>query len=370
MRRKTIVQMTYEQQALLFLVRLGIGNGSAFGFDFENVDWRALVDSSFVQGVSAITVDGLQKLFELNPSLELRIDYPELESLKYEWFGSCFEAENRNGRQLKVLNAMADLWLERGVSTILLKGQANSFYYPEPLHRATGDIDVLLSDYDLGNQVAAEAGAEVDAGWYKHSQIHWKGEVFENHHYLVATRNGKRGKKLDRTLRELLGGKENEYLPDSNVLLPPVMFNALFLTYHSLTHFLSEGIRLKQILDWALFLQKEQARIDWPKFYALCDEFHFRRWVDAMNHIAVNQFGVGVTVPSVVCDSPYAEKILHSVLNDKDFVFSSGKGNWANRIHLITNMFKYSWKYHQIYQESILKQLWYYASGFVFRTEK
>ena len=194
--------------------------------------------------------------------------------------------------------------------------------------------------------------------------------MFENHQYIVATRNGKRGKKLDRTLRELLEGAEFEYLPDSKVLLPPVMFNALFLTYHSLAHFVSEGIRLKQILDWALFLQKEQTRIDWPRFYALCDEFHFRRWVNAMNDIAVHRFGVVVTVPGVVCDSPYAEKILHSALNDKDFVFSSGKGGWTNRLHLVTNMFKYSWKYHQIYQESILKQLWYYASGFVFKTEK
>ena len=362
--------MTYEQQALLYLVRLGIGNNAESDFDYTGVNWRNIVDPSFAQGVPAIAVDGLQNLYESNPSLNLEIDRPELESLKYEWFGSCFETENSNVRQRKVLGAMADVWAENGIRTMLMKGQANSLYYPNPLHRATGDIDIFLSDYDLGNMVAAEVGANVDTGWYKHSQIHWKGEMFENHQYFVHTRDGKRGKKLDRTLRELLEGAEYEYLPDSKVLLPPVMFNALFLTYHSLAHFVSEGIRLKQILDWTLFLQKEQARIDWPKFYALCDEFHFRRWVDAMNDIAVHQFGVVVTVPGVMCDSPFAGKILHSALNDKDFVFSSGKGGWANRLHLITNMFKYSWKYHQIYQESILKQLWYYASGFVFRTEK
>ena len=62
-----------------------------------------------------------------------------------------------------------------------------------------------------------------------------------------------------------------------------------------------------------------------------------------MNDIAVHWFGVVVTVPGVVCDSPFAGKILHSALNDKDFVFSSGKGGWANRFHLVTNMFKYSW---------------------------
>ena len=147
------------------------------------------------------------------------------------------------------------------------------------------------------------------------------------------------------------------------------MFNALFLTYHGLAHFVSEGIRLKQIMDWAMFLRREQSRIDWPRFYALCDEFHFRRWVDALSDIAVHRLGVAVTVPGVTVDSPYADRILHSALYDKDFVFSSGKGGWANRLHLVTNMFKYSWKYHRIYQESVLKQLWFYASGFIFKTE-
>lgn len=88
--------MTYEQQALLYLVRLGIGNDTESGFDFTGVDWRNLVDSSFAQGVSAITVDGLQYLYETHPGLELEIDSPELEAVKYEWFASAFDAELRN----------------------------------------------------------------------------------------------------------------------------------------------------------------------------------------------------------------------------------------------------------------------------------
>ena len=51
--------------------------------------------------------------------------------------------------------------------------------------------------------------------------------------------------------------------PDSEILLPPVQWNAMFLTYHACAHFLSEGLRLKQILDWAMFLKKEQNNVDW-----------------------------------------------------------------------------------------------------------
>lgn len=57
-------RMTYEQQALLLLARLGVGNDTESGHDFTGVDWRKLVTSSFAQGVTAIAVDGLQKLYE------------------------------------------------------------------------------------------------------------------------------------------------------------------------------------------------------------------------------------------------------------------------------------------------------------------
>lgn len=128
-------------------------------------------------------------------------------------------------------------------------------------------------------------------------------------------------------------------------------------------------MRLKQVVDWAMFLKAEQDDIDWDEFYTLCRTYHFKRFVDVMNDIAVHKLGVKVHNPLIETYSPYTEKVLNSIFHDKDFVFGRGKGGWANRLHLVTNLFKYSWKYHRIYQESILKQLWFYASGYVFKTE-
>ena len=152
--------------------------------------------------------------------------------------------EQDNARQREVVMEMASKWQDGGVEMMWMKGQAVGTYYPEPSHRVTGDVDVYMlgeDGYEKGNRIAAEAGAAVDTHWYKHSQIHWKGEMFENHQYFVHTRDGKRGKRLDRTLRELLERQEMERFPGSGVLLPPVMFNALFLTYHGLAHFVSEA---------------------------------------------------------------------------------------------------------------------------------
>ena len=61
----------------------------------------------------------------------------------------------------------------------------------------------------------------------------------------------------------------------------------MFLTYHACAHFITEGLRLKQVLDWAVFLQKEQDNVDWDEFYAFCDRHHLRRFAEAITTICV-----------------------------------------------------------------------------------
>lgn len=86
---------------------------------------------------------------------------------------------------------------------------------------------ISFNTIQLGNDIAEQCGASVDTAWYKHSQIHYKGEIFENHQYFVYTRDGKRGKLLNRTLVELAIADVYKRFSGSDIYLPPVLFNAL-----------------------------------------------------------------------------------------------------------------------------------------------
>ena len=158
--------------------------------------------------------------------------------------------------------------------------------------------------------------------------------------------------------------------PESEILLPPVQWNAMFLTYHACAHFLSEGLRLKQIIDWAMFLKKEQNNIDWKAFYEYCDRFHFRRFADAMTAISVEYLGVTIENTDITKESPYVGKMLKSTLYDEDYIYNANETIWKSRWHVIRSLFKYRWRYEEIYQESIFIQLWWYVSGYLFHTEK
>ena len=378
------------EKELFALLRLGVGNSTIeeeILSDFIVMpakQWVRIGELAQKQGVLGVFLDGVEKLSAsgYGATRELPVE------LKLEWIGEVLQIEQSNQQQKTVMNALAEKWSKEGCRTMVFKGQANGTFYPKPEHRSPGDIDCyLINDnendnensprtqveaYKRGNEIAREAGADVDEGWYKHSQIHYKGEMFENHQYFVHTRDGKRGKRLNRELVEQLRVDSLEFreLPAAPaVVMPPVQWNAMFLTYHACAHFVSEGLRLKQILDWAMFLKAHQSDVDWGSFYGFCERNHLTRFADAMNHIAANYIGVQIANPVIVKDSPYAERILENALYEEDYVFGSGDGSWHNRWHLVRNLFHYRWKYEEIYETSPWKQLWWYATGFLFKTE-
>lgn len=363
------------EKALFTLVRLGLGTEQPSQESLHDVacltgeQWGLIRELAEKQGVQAIVLDGVEQLKAQDCKQTIALS----QGLLLEWIGQVMITEQANQQQLKVMNDLSSKWVESGCRVMIMKGQANGVLYPHPNHRSTGDIDCyLFENYAKGNEIARDAGAVVDESWYKHSVISYKGETFENHQYFVHTRDGKRGKRLNQELVDQLNVESSEFkkMPAStSVVLPPIQWNAMFLTYHACAHFVSEGLRLKQILDWAMFLNSHQNDVDWTAFYGFCERNHLKRFADAMTAIAVKYIGIKITNTAIVSEGAYADKIIHSALYDEDYVFGSGKGNWYNRLHLISNMFHYRWKYEEIYQTSVWKQLWWYATGYIFKTE-
>ena len=358
------------EKELFALLRLGLDNSVP---EKENLSdfimlpaaqWARLGEIAQEQGVLGVMLDGIDRLEATGYGATRELSKEQ----KLEWIGNVLNGyEARNQHQLAVIEELQNKWAEAGLQMMVMKGQAMGTYYPNPKHRAPGDIDCFLFEgYAKGNETAKAWADKVDEGWYKHSVISYKGETIENHQYFVHTREGKKSKQLNQVMVNALKVRDFGRLSGTEALLPPPMFNALFLTYHALAHFLEEGLRLKQILDWAMFLKRDADKVDWKEFYKICDKFHFRRFADVINDIAANLLGVEFELAT---SSPHTDKVLRSTLYDKEYVFSSGESGWRNRFHIVKNLIKYRWKYNEIYQHSVLRQLWYYGIGFILKTE-
>lgn len=353
--------------ALFRLLRLAIGTERISVSEFENVAWAEVYKLARKQGVLAIAFDGLAKLFEYDKTFAK--SFPQM--LKLQWINAVFSIEQRHEQQRAVCAELAEKWAKQGVKTLCMKGLAFSTFYPVPSHRECGDFDCYLyDDYKKGNDIARALGAKVDDGWYKHSEIIYRKVMIENHRFIVAVRGGKKMKNLHTLLDNIARTEERKQLFDTQIEMPSAMFNALFMSYHSLTHFLSEGIRLRHLLDWALFLKKEQNNLDWNRFYTLCGEFNMRAFVDCSTALAVKIFGIEIDNPQIVADSPYAERVLRSVIDDSMEVFSQNIGAWRKRMMLIRNLFASRWKYKAFASRGIFIHFIVLAWGFFTHPEE
>lgn len=357
-------------ELLFALLRCALFDGEVDVVAYQNLtaeDWRQLFRMSAQQGVVAIVYDVVSTLpKEAQPPRNINL----------QWALSVEAIENRHEMQYKTSALLANLWAEQGIQTIVMKGLAIGTYFPLPSHRECGDLDCFLvkdgsttsNGYEVANQICEQIGAKVNRDYYKDSTIRYRGLLVENHRFFLPIRGSRRMKSLERHLEKVAVGESVNYVPDTKLIVPTPDFNALFLTTHGLNHFLSEGIKLRHILDWALLLKGEQNNINWKEFYQWADKMHMTRFADALTAISVEHLGLVVTNPEIRTTSPYADRVLDDTLNKENGVFNKGYSSWRARFVQVCNKFSFVWKYHKIYQKSMLVEL--AKSAFAFLLEK
>ncbi|MBO7261340.1 MAG: nucleotidyltransferase family protein [Alistipes sp.] len=307
------------------------------------------------QGVLAIAWDEVMKL---------PIEQQPPRNLKLQWALSAEQIEKRYRKQSTMAGELAQIYNKQGIKTIVLKGLAISGYYPIPEHRECGDLDCFLASisesgkfecrYEDGNKIAERVGAKVERDFYKHSHINYKGLMVENHAFCTAIRGSKERKALERHLQHLLATQPSTPIEGSHLLRPCADFNALFLTAHSFGHFLTEGIKLRHVLDWAYLLKAEQDNIDWKSFYAWCDRMHYTKFVDALTAISVKHLGLIITNSEIHQHSDLADKVLDDILNSNHSIHNTGASKFRKRLMIIRNKLFGGWKYRELYEKSAI----------------
>ena len=392
------------ERILFSLIKLGIGtiapddSAAKELLELSMKQWKAVMALAEKQGMAAIVFDGVQRLYDTygKEISAAKNQYAEWMQWVFTCTGMMSQYEQRCLAQRKVIAQLADIWAKEGIHMMVFKGQANASLYPNPTHRATGDIDCFLfGEANRGDDILKEHGALIDNRWYRHSKIQYKGETIENHRVMGHTRGSKKKRKMEEELvclalervesgelrvESQLEVESGEFSVESQLkgeslgcaLMPSAQFNACFLTYHGLHHFLSEGLRMKQILDWAMLLKTEQDKVDWPAFHDFCKRYQLDKFAAVMNYIAKRYLNVNDNVDDNhnVNVGELAERVLQSTLYDDDYLFNSGKSNWQVRWQLVKNMLiRDRWKYRDIAQQSAWRHLWEQAKGFLLKEE-
>ncbi len=341
--------------ALLVLTRLGIGNPAVK--TPNSIDWSAIESLAHKQGLSAVVLDGLEVLRNNAHGVVL----PEKKVLT-QWIGEVLQVyENRYELYRRAISELAGFYNIHGYKMMLLKGYACGLDWPKPEHRPSGDIDI----WQFGQQkeadvtLAKEKGIDIDSSHHHHTVFYWRDFMVENHYDFINVHHHKSNAEMELILKEL-ASDDNHYvdLYGEKVYLPSPNLHALFLLKHTMMHFASEGITLRQLLDWGFFVKAHGNDVDWKWLNGVLEKYNMISMYNIFNAICVEDLGFDAGIFQQVQFNPIIkEKVLKEILSPK-FGEELPQRLLARLIYKYRRWKGNAWKHKLCYKESMWSAFW------------
>lgn len=150
---------------------------------------------------------------------------------------------------------------QNGIPYVILKGAASASYYPDPMTRAMGDVDFYMDREDVERAMAVlrEKGFEVEDydpqnpdGYHlavQKDQVH-----MELHYRLPGIPAGAAGEVVTSYLSDIREQATFCRTSLTACMLPSAFHHGLIMLMHLQRHLVCEGIGLRHLCDWAVFV--------------------------------------------------------------------------------------------------------------------
>lgn len=339
------------EEALLKLTRLGLGQYDTIQND--DIDWSAVQLLAEKQGLTAIILDGIERLPE---------DKRPSKNILLCWIGEVMHSyENRYELYRRTIVDMASFYNSHGFKMMVLKGFACSLDWPKPNHRPCGDIDI----WQFGEQkkadglVTSEKGIKVDNSHHHHTVFKWGDVIVENHYDFINVYHHKSNNELEKIFKKL--GQDDSHfveLDGEKVYLASPNLHALFLLKHTMNDFTSFSMSLRQLIDWGFFVEKHTKEVDWKWLIGILQKIHMMDFYNTITAICVEDLGFEASIFPIVQFHPdLKEKVLNDVLYPK--YSASEPSSLIPRL-----LYKYrrwqgnAWKQELCYSESRWSAFW------------
>ena len=141
----------------------------------------------------------------------------------------------------------------------ILKGFASALYYHDPLMRSMGDVDFLIDTDNFekatetlknSNFIAAEKGNDV------HDIFLGKNCRCEMHFQPSGIPQGKAGVKVRKYLSDILEQSKDAETELGTIRVPSTFHHGLIILLHMCHHLTGDGLGLRHLCDWAVYLNK------------------------------------------------------------------------------------------------------------------
>ncbi len=287
----------------------------------ENSDFSALYREAQVQTVLPILYGSLYE------EEKARMTADE----KLKWDKALFAQIIKNEQLLYEQDCIVKIMEEGAVSFAVLKGSSSAMYYPDPSSRVMGDIDILVEPAD---QLRAVMLLQEKLGY---------GEVLEEEHHCHYTiQKGKitvevhrepnglffnENEKTGERLRMFFATAVAERRKAESIYVLSDIHQALVLIIHKLEHFLSGGLGLRQLCDWAVFVNARMDACLWSALQEKLESFGLLTFAEVITRVCIDYLSLPEEkAPWAVCDSALSTEIMERIISEGNFGRKEKKG--------------------------------------------
>lgn len=274
----------------------------------ENIDWEDVVELAAKHGIGALTLDGLNALYQYGYIAKEQI--PSIK-VRAQWGGQQQYAEQNYNLQLSALHALDKLLEGKTLKALVFKGISLGLYFPVAKHRECCDIDMYAMNgcYNELEACLLKDGGQVDHHDSKHASIKYRNAWVELHHYLMSSFISTKLKRIIALLETLL--TESKVLSGyNNIYRPSQEFDILFVLIHAANHYKKEGIAIRHILDWVLVLKSND--YVWPK--DMLKDMGLIKFASMLNRIARDKLGFDIPEEMCSCNDREYKLVLDDIL--------------------------------------------------------
>ncbi|RRD80602.1 hypothetical protein EII14_00960 [Alloprevotella sp. OH1205_COT-284] len=239
-----------QQEIFFELLRFSIGVIKEIPASLKEADWQDQFDIAQKQALLGVLFHGIKLLpKDLAPPTPLLM----------QWVAVAEQIRRQNIRTNTDCVKLQKHFRAIGFQACILKGQGNAMMYPDPYIRTSGDIDIYVSGGRKRVLEYVEKICPKQIVRYHHVDFSVMKTPVEVHFTPSYMYNPWANCKLQRWFNRNMDEQcFNEVeLPDGNskITIPTTAFNVIYQLSHLYRHVFSEGIGLRQLVDYYYVLQ-------------------------------------------------------------------------------------------------------------------
>ena len=241
-----------KQQKIFFdFLRFCIGSAKEIPDSLKEAGWKELYAIAQKQALLGVLFYGIQRLpKELAPEQKLLM----------QWMVMSEMIRKQNIKLFQDSVKVCQNFENEGFANCILKGQGNALLYPDPYMRTSGDIDIYLNGGRNRVMQYINKVCPNQVMRYHHVDFPVMKTAIEVHFtpsYMFFPVHNRRMQKWFKEVMDLQCSNVVT-LPDGygEITVTTTSFNVIYILSHLYRHVFTEGIGLRQLLDYYFVLVK------------------------------------------------------------------------------------------------------------------